>query len=899
MDAEIREGLALANALMHGTDDFVVVLDSRGVILEVNEAVARRSGRSPLSLAGSVASDLFPPAVASRRMAAFESVRKSGKTERFEDENDGRFFDHIVYPILGSDGKVEKVVAIARDITARRRAAEELLIAHREMKRLARENASILGDILQKAADGICVCHNISEEPYVRFTHWNPRMTDITGYTLDEINELGWYQTMYPDPEYQRRAVERMAGMREGKDIRAEEWVVMHKDGEKRILSISTSVLKKEGEEVHVLAVMQEITERKRVEEVRESIRRRVEDIQQIARIGDWEWDVETGTVTWSKEVYSVFGLEPEKHSVSYDLARSLVHPDDLRKWEEAVNEAVRELGHFKLDYRALRQDGSVVWIHNEAKILRGGDGKAFKLIGTAQDITERKEAEEALKASEKKYRNLIGNMHEVLYAVNHNGQITFVSPSIESITQYRDFELIHHNMEEFVFRDDLPRLYQNFRKCLSGIAEKENEYRLVTKSGKIRWMRMCSNPIYEGAEVIGVQGIFSDITERKQAEEALHQSEERFRIMADTSPALMWINDLNGCRFVNRAYREFLGLSEDSDAAAHNWVEFIHPEDREQYLGAYMDCFQKKAPFEAESRFLRCDGAYRWMKSFALPKLEENGDISSYIGSTMDITDLKVAQEGLRALNTELEKQVQERTANLQLKNEELQEFAFVASHDLNEPLRKIQAFGTLLQEKSADHLTEEERGYVSRMTGAANRMQELLNALLRYSRVETTGEEFVPTKLDDIVRTVATDLEVAIQNIGARVEIGPLPSVQGDPSQLRQLFQNLIANALKYHRSELELLVRVYGEENTGAFRIFVEDNGIGFEEKYLEKIFQPFQRLHGRNDYPGTGIGLAICRKIVERHKGTITAKSTPGKGSTFIVSLPVRQTRPDSQ
>jgi signal transduction histidine kinase len=228
---------------------------------------------------------------------------------------------------------------------------------------------------------------------------------------------------------------------------------------------------------------------------------------------------------------------------------------------------------------------------------------------------------------------------------------------------------------------------------------------------------------------------------------------------------------------------------------------------------------------------------------------------------------------------------------AQLEHKNQELQEFAFIASHDLSEPLRKIQTFGDLLKAKSANRLSEQERDYVSRMTGAANRMQELLDALLRYSRVDTKGQDFSPVKLHEVVRGATDDLEMAIRDVEAQVEIDPLPTVEGDPQQLRQLLQNLISNALKYHRSEVKPFVKIYGETDDGTGRIFVEDNGIGFDEKYVDKIFQPFQRLHGRNEYSGIGMGLAICRKIVERHKGTITAKSTPGKGSTFIVTLPV--------
>jgi PAS domain S-box-containing protein len=248
---------------------------------------------------------------------------------------------------------------------------------------------------------------------------------------------------------------------------------------------------------------------------------------------------------------------------------------------------------------------------------------------------------------------------------------------------------------------------------------------------------------------------------------------------------------------------------------------------------------------------------------------------------------------EELRKSHEELELRVEERTAELGRKNRELQEFAFVASHDLREPLRKIQTFGDLLKSKGSDHLSEMEMDYISRMSGAANRMQELLDALLRYSRVESKGQDSGPTRLNDIVKDAVADLEVPIQNTKARVEIGHLPQVNGDPQQLRQLFQNLVANALKYHRPDVNTLVRIYAKRNDGTARIFVEDNGIGFDERYLDKIFQPFQRLHGKHEYPGTGIGLAICQKIVERHKGSITARSTPGKGSTFIITLPIKK------
>jgi signal transduction histidine kinase len=255
--------------------------------------------------------------------------------------------------------------------------------------------------------------------------------------------------------------------------------------------------------------------------------------------------------------------------------------------------------------------------------------------------------------------------------------------------------------------------------------------------------------------------------------------------------------------------------------------------------------------------------------------------------------------------VRTQAEEAIEKYVAQLEVSNRELQDFAFVASHDLQEPLRKIQAFGDQLKSGQASSLDAEGLDYLDRMQNAAVRMQTLIQSLLNYSRVTTRAQPFTGTDLANVAREAVSDLEATIAEKGGRVEIGGLASIDADPTQMRQLFQNLIGNALKFHRDE-KPVVRVYGEtikspglkkgvSRDGGYRIFVEDNGIGFDEKYLDRIFTPFQRLHGRGTYEGTGIGLAICRKIVERHGGTITAKSSIGKGSTFIVTLPAKQSK----
>ena len=258
------------------------------------------------------------------------------------------------------------------------------------------------------------------------------------------------------------------------------------------------------------------------------------------------------------------------------------------------------------------------------------------------------------------------------------------------------------------------------------------------------------------------------------------------------------------------------------------------------------------------------------------------------------DITERKQIEKSLKLFNAKLEQS-----------NRELQDFASVTSHDLQEPLRKIQAFGDLLNQEYGQLLPDAGQQYLQRMQNAAARMQTLINDLLAFSRVTTKAQPFVAVNLNKVVQEVLSDLEIHIQTVGAKLEVGSLPTIDADSLQMRQLLQNLISNALKFHQPNLPPLIKIQAEvvnqrdtignnaEPLEQCRILVEDNGIGFEEKYLDRIFTVFQRLHYRNEYEGTGVGLAICRKIAERHGGSITAKSSPGNGSTFIVTLPVHQ------
>ena len=268
------------------------------------------------------------------------------------------------------------------------------------------------------------------------------------------------------------------------------------------------------------------------------------------------------------------------------------------------------------------------------------------------------------------------------------------------------------------------------------------------------------------------------------------------------------------------------------------------------------------------------------------------NAGADDYITKPFDREELR-ARIAVGARIVELQRDLSHRVAELGRSNAELEQFAYICSHDLQEPLRKIQAFGDRVKSSYSEVLDERGRDYLQRIQDAAGRMQKLISDLLKYSRVTTKSQPFVSVNLAQVAREVVSDLEVRIERTGGCVEVGDMPTIDADPTQMRQLLQNLIGNGLKYHREDEAPVVKVHGEVLDVMCKIIVEDNGIGFDEKHVSRIFEVFQRLHGSSEYEGTGIGLALCRKIVERHGGSITAESSPGQGATFIATLPIKQ------
>ena len=364
------------------------------------------------------------------------------------------------------------------------------------------------------------------------------------------------------------------------------------------------------------------------------------------------------------------------------------------------------------------------------------------------------------------------------------------------------------------------------------------------------------------------------------------------YRSFLDAVSVGLWVSDHNGrLKFFNKSWLEFTGRTLE-DELSHKWTgDEIHPDDRVSVLETYTKNFKTETPFEQEYRLLRHDGEFRWVHEYVKPYFGESDTYIGFVGTCIDITERKQA---ILLANQELRE-----------KNKELEQFAYVASHDLQEPLRKIQSFGELIKARFSNDVPEQALDYINRMHRSALRMRVLIDDLLTFSRVSSRAKPFVKIELNKEVKGVISDLEILLKETQGKVNVDELPVIDADPSQIRQLLLNIINNGLKYHRKDVAPVINISSRtikvsdisqphcKQVEMVKLNFRDNGIGFDEKYVDRIFQPFQRLHGRNEFEGTGIGLAICKKIVERHNGNVTAKSSEGKGSEFIIQLPLHQ------
>ena len=567
-------------------------------------------------------------------------------------------------------------------------------------------------------------------------------------------------------------------------------------------------------------------------------------------------------------------------HFTVYDKEGRLLGPEDLPLQVAAASgKPVRNF-----EEMVAFSDGKRFHLFGNVTPLLDENGRPAGAVAAFIDITQRVMIEQALQESEQRYRGLFEAMveglsiHEIIfdppgYAVDY--RIVEVNPAFERITGLNRDLVIGKTTREIMPETDIGWIKKNAYVAVTGES-------LRVEGLDSRSKKYFETLLYRIGEN-RVAALTVDATARFHSQDALRQSEARLRRLVEANIiGIMYTSASGRITAANDAFLDMLGYTRaEMEAGEVSWIKMTPPEFKERDEQGMQEAYQRGACTPYEKIYLRKDGTrVPILLGYAyFPEAE-----APFVCFVLDLTHQKRAEAAVKEYANQLE-----------LSNRELQNFAFVASHDLQEPLRKIQAFGERLSLHLNEKLDDQSRDYLERMMNASVRMRAMINDLLSLSRVTTQGRPFEQVDLNQTIREVLSDLEMRIERSGGRVEVDHLPVIAADPTQMHQLFQNLIGNALKFHKQGVPPTVRVYREFSPEERQVIicVEDNGVGFEEQYGERIFQPFQRLHGIGEYEGSGMGLAICRRIVERHSGIIKASSTLGEGAVFQISLPVTQ------
>jgi PAS domain S-box-containing protein len=684
---------------------------------------------------------------------------------------------------------------------------------------------------------------------------------------------------------------------------------LLRRDGDTFPAEVLLAAYKDELGDERTVIVFRDISERKKMErrfrEAETRFRTLVEQIPAVTYIEAIDQEERTTNLLYmSPQVETMFGYSPEEWMSDPRLFPELLHPED-RERVLAEDRRTDETGEpFRVEYRQFTRDGRIVWVRDEAVLVRDEEGRDRYWLGVLYDTTDQKRTEEELRESEERYRTFIGQSTEGIWRVEFEQPIPTGAAEDEQIERfYRYGHLAECNdamakmygyerAEEILgtkLADLLPRSVPENVGYLravvrSGYRLTDAELREVVGDGRVRYFLKNVTGIVEDGLLVRAWGTQRDVTEKKEAERKFREAEARFRTLVEQVPAVIYIDsddEVSSAIYMSPQVEEMLGYTPDEWLEDPElWVKVLHPDDRERVLAEDARVDETGGPFSVEYRMIAKDGRAVWVRDEAVLVRDDEGTPLFWQGVFIDVTERKEAEERQAELVEELRRS-----------NAELEQFAYVASHDLQEPLRMVASYTQLLARRYKGKLGEDADEFIEYAVDGANRMQTLINDLLTYSRVGTRGRQLVPTNTQDAFEAACANLRTAIEESGAEVTSDELPTVMGDQIQLVQLFQNLIGNAIKFRKEDPEPAKVHVGVElsREREWLFWVRDNGIGLEEQYAERIFRIFQRLHGKGEYSGTGIGLAVCKKIVERHGGRIWAKSSPGEGSTFYFTL----------
>jgi PAS domain S-box-containing protein len=664
-----------------------------------------------------------------------------------------------------------------------------------------------------------------------------------------------------------------------------------------------------------VIDVTEKVEARKKVEDAEERLRLATE----ATELATWDLDLQTDEIVHSARLAEIFGYDGSKKLRHFDM-RDQIHPDDKQEIIIEAFERAMQTSICEYEARVIKANKEICWIRAQGKVFFDKDKKPLKMLGTVRDITKERRHQEVLRESEEKFRLLADSMPQHIWTSCPDGNLNYFNKSVFDYSGLTPAQIYKEGRMQIVHPDDRET---NIKKWMHSIGTGIDflvEHRFRRYDGEYRWQLSRAIPQKDADGNIQMWvGTSTDIQRQKEfsselekevqvrtkelneLNEALIKSEAQYHLMVEEVQdyAILYLNREGVIENWNKGAEKIKGYT-PKEIIGKNFSVFYTDEEK-----------RKNTPFELlegaanigkavqEGWRVRKDGTLFWASVVITAVHDRDNKVIGFSKVTHDLTEKKEAEDQLKKYAEELK----QKNKDLEKMNAELQSFAYISSHDLQEPLRKIQTFATRIIDKERGNLSETGKDYFERIQKAASRMQTLIEDLLTYSRTNTTDLVFQKTNLSEIVEEVKHDLKETLAEKKSIIDIGKMCEANVIHFQFRQLMTNLIGNALKFSKPGQSAVVKIKSELVMGSdlkletlspkkkyCHLTISDNGIGFDPTYKDRIFEVFQRLHSKDEYAGTGIGLAIVKKIVDNHNGVITATGELNKGATFDIYIP---------
>jgi len=875
----LQNNLNDINKIMDSSLDVICVVDVNGYFKKVSAACEVVFGYKAEELVGKLIFDFVYPEDRDKTVQSAERVMTGNNSPNFTNRyvrKDGSLVDIEWSARWNANDKMR--YGIARDVTEKKRIENAFEIERKRFYDLFLQAPSSMGILIG---------------PNHVYQNVNPLYlqlmgkTDIIGKTvrevLPEMESQGFIQLL--DNVYTT-----------GETFKGNEMLVQIKgDGNSETVDLYLNFIyqayrnsegKIDGIFFFIVDVTEQVLSRKKIEQSEKRYRTLFEQ-----NLAGFYQSTLCGKILSCNEAFAkMLGYDSPQDLLKTDASELYFSPGER---DEFINNLKDQ--KYLNNYEGIikRKDGRALYYLENVTLNNDPESGVGFFDGILIDITDRKIAEVALAESENYLRTIIGAEPECVKLLDEGGLLQEMNPAglamieADSLEEVKGKSIL--NIVNKPYRKNFDNLTKNGFKGIPGILE----FEITGLKGTQRWLETNSVPLRnrEG-EITSLLSVTRDITERKKSEENILKSNERFINVSKATFDAIWDWDINKKElFLGDGFKELYGYEFDNNKTQFiTWASHIHADDRERVINNRLNkiIHHNELNWKDEYRYVRADGSIAYVSDRGILLRNDSGTYRM-IGAMQDVTNLKEKEIAITELNQNLKKHIEK----LAVSNEELERFAYVSSHDLQEPLRMVASFLQLLQKKYEHQLDDTAQKYINFAIDGADRMKILILDLLEFSRISSLAADHTIIDLSEVVTKTRMALKSVIDESEAKINVSLLPKVCGNESQLSQLFQNLISNAIKY-RDGLTPEIEITCSETPGEWQFCVQDNGIGIDAKFYDKIFIIFQRLHSKKHYSGTGIGLAICKKIAELHGGKIWVEPAKGQGSKFYFTISKVQT-----